>query len=162
MVPPLPPELPVSMPPVPELPPTMPEPSSSAGFNLDFGQSSELIAPSPEQKTFSIIMHLSPIIGMMLSWLTYVPFLGILAPLGLWLWKREESAFLDRHGKEALNFCITASLAGLIALPTVLICIGALLVPAIFVTACVFNVIGAVKASEGKFFRYPYCLRLIK
>ncbi|WP_062303872.1 DUF4870 domain-containing protein [Demequina subtropica] len=91
-------------------------------------------------------------------------FTGFLIPLILWLVGRERNAFTDTEGKEALNFGIlvtigylAASVLGQIGLGF----FGWLLNLAVFVFALVFGIQGAVAASKGQGYRYPYTLRLV-
>ena len=51
-----------------------------------------------EVRNWAMLCHLSTFSG----W--FIPFGNILGPLIIWLMKREESPFIDAHGKEALNW----------------------------------------------------------
>ncbi|WP_062518448.1 DUF4870 domain-containing protein [Demequina gelatinilytica] len=91
-------------------------------------------------------------------------FTGFLIPLILWLVGRERSAFTDTEGKEALNFGIlvtigyvAANVLGQIGLGF----FGWLLNLAVFVIALIFGIQGAVAASKGQGYRYPFTLRLV-
>lgn len=54
-----------------------------------------------DERTWARILHLS-------GWFTALTLgLGFIAPLTIWLKKRHESAFIDAHGAEALNFQIS-------------------------------------------------------
>lgn len=115
-----------------------------------------------------------------LSALIGVPFGNILGPLVIWLIKKEEDPFVDRCGKESLNFEITATIAGLalglvgvfamfIAVLPVIGLLSLLLFPvlalaaiALFVAVIVFTVMASIKASEGIDYEYPYSIRFIK
>jgi hypothetical protein len=44
-----------------------------------------------------------------------IPFGNIVGPLLVWLLKREESPFIDVHGKQALNFQISATIYAIIS-----------------------------------------------
>lgn len=48
--------------------------------------------------SYASIIHLSSFVGFL------IPFGGTLAPLILWLSRRKEDAFVDKHGKACLNF----------------------------------------------------------
>jgi uncharacterized protein len=87
----------------------------------------------------------------------------------MWLIKRTESEELDRVGKEVLNFQISYTLyslvLGVITGILVLILIGALLIPVLFllwVLWMIFMIVGAVKASNGEFYSYPATIRFLK
>lgn len=64
------------------------------------------------------ILHLS---GFVL--LFGVPFLNILVPTAIWLWKKEEHAFLAKNGREVINFQITYTFIQFLCL-----CLGALFI----------------------------------
>jgi uncharacterized protein len=113
---------------------------------------------------WSILFHLSGFAGLLAP--------GILnwaAPLIMWLIKRTESEELDRVGKEVLNFQISYTLyslvLGVITGILMLILIGALLIPVLFilwVLWMIFMIVGAVKASNGEFYSYPATIRFLK
>ncbi len=85
-----------------------------------------------------------------------------LGPLCIWLIKRDQFAFVDRQGKEALNWQLTMLIGYLISLPLMAICIGGLT----FVGLLVLNVICVVKASmranEGIEYKYPWKISFVK
>ncbi len=89
-------------------------------------------------------------------------FTGFLGPLIIWLIKKDEAPFVDRHGKEALNFQITVliamSAAGLLSF----VCIGFLLMPIIWLVDMIFCILAALAASRGEEYRYPMTIRLVK
>jgi uncharacterized Tic20 family protein len=98
--------------------------------------------------------------------------LAHLFPLIVWPWKRRASPVIDAHGKEALNFGITMFVAffalgfagSLLAM--VLGTWVAFLVSAVTVIgtlgALALVVLAILKGREGRFLRYPFCVRLIK
>ena len=89
-------------------------------------------------------------------------FTSFLGPLIIWLVKKDDHAFIDEQGKEALNFQITVVLASIVAGILIMICIGAFLLPAIQILNLVFCIIATIKANNGEHYRYPVSLRLIK
>jgi len=135
-----------------------------------------------EERTWGALVHLGGIIGMLI-----LSFVGnIIGALVMWLIKRNDSAFIDNQGKEALNFQITLSFVNL--------AIGLLFsirhgfwafrriwrddfdfdhfdvftfssVSAygiVWVLNIVFSVIAAVRASNGVAYRYPFSWRIVK
>ena len=86
---------------------------------------------------------------------------NIIAPLVIWLLKKETMPFVDEHGKESLNFQITAVIAYFVAGATACIGLWVVLVPVVFVMQIVFPIIAGIKAWDGKPYRYPLTLRLI-
>jgi uncharacterized Tic20 family protein len=88
----------------------------------------------------------------------------VIAPLIIWQVKREQSKYLDWHGKEAVNFQITAFIAWCItAVFAFVTCgVGNLLFLPLFVGVVVCVILAAVRANEGKCWRYPLTIRLVK
>ncbi len=116
--------------------------------------------PAPKDKndnTLGIVCHLLGFAGLV------VPFGGnVIGPLVLWLVKRAESPYLDAVGKEVVNFNISFTIYLAAAFLTVFILLGFVLMPAVGIVWLVLTIIGAIKASEGKIYRYPLTIRLIK
>lgn len=134
-----------------EAPPTAP-PEAPAGLSAN-----------PDERQFGLFVHLSALIGI-----TGIPLASIIAPLVMWQIKKNESAFIDDQGKEAVNFNITVFIVaiGLLLLTLITFGIGAILtLPlglALAVAWLVFTIIAGIKANEGVAYRYPFALRLIK
>jgi uncharacterized Tic20 family protein len=89
-------------------------------------------------------------------------FTSFIAPLIIWLVKKEEDPFIDNQGKEALNFQITVVIAMFVSGLLTFICIGFLLGIAVWVIDLVFCIMGTVKANKGIAYRYPVSIRFIK
>lgn len=117
----------------------------------------ETEAPGKDARMWATICHLSGLAG-----LTVIPLVGLIAPLVIWLIKREDDPFIDDQGKEAVNFQITVAIAILASVPLWLICIGYVLTIAVWIADIVFCIIAAVKANTGLWYRYPLAIRLIK
>ncbi len=68
--------------------------------------------------SYASLIHLSSFLGIL------IPFAGILAPLILWLIKKDEDAFVDKHGKSCLNFEISLFLYSfIIAFITIIVAV---------------------------------------
>ena len=93
-----------------------------------------------------------------------VMFAGIpvLPQLIMWLIKRDESPFLDDHGKEALNFQISVILLAAISAVLVVVGVGILMLMALGPFILISTIVAAVRASQGRYFRYPMTIRLIQ
>ena len=103
-----------------------------------------------EEKTFAMLAHLLAI------------FTGFIGPLIIWLIKKDESAYVDRHGKEALNFQISIAIYSIISAILTFIVIGVILLIAVGVINLIFVITATVKANNGEEYRYPLCIRFIK
>ncbi len=105
-------------------------------------------------RNYAVCMHISPLI------LTVVGAgpLALLAPLVLWLVRKNLSAFDDDHGREVINFGISFLLWHIVLAITV---IGLVLWPVIWIVAIVNNIRGAIAAGRGEYFRYPMTIRFL-
>jgi uncharacterized Tic20 family protein len=106
-----------------------------------------VILPTSDEKTMAILSHV----------LTLA--VGFLAPLVIYLIKKDESSFVNYHAKESLNFQITIFIVIVVLFITV---IGILLAWIVGILALVFVIMATIKASEGKLYKYPFSLRLIR
>ena len=128
-------------------------------------------ARSDELRAWGIAAHLS---GLGIG-LTSGGVLGFVGPLFVWLLKREEHGFVEHHGKEALNFQLTAllAIAAAVALTVPAVIVGVLtlgiglLVMGLVAAAAalawfVLPIVAAVKASNGEAYRYPVSIRFVR
>jgi len=109
-----------------------------------------------EEKTHGMLCHVLAFCGYV------IPLGNILGPLIMWLLKKDESEYVDYHGKESLNFQISILIYVLIAGLSCLLLIGFVLLPAVLIFDIVAVIIATVKANDGIRYRYPLCIRLIK
>ncbi len=107
--------------------------------------------PSTDSRNLALLCHLLGI------------FTGFVGPLIIWLIKKDQDPFVDDQGKEALNFQITMVIATLCCLIT--LCIPPILVLLVLLMTIfrfIFCIIATVQSSQGKRYRYPICIRLVK
>ena len=112
--------------------------------------------PTQDERTWGMLAHLTAFSGFL------IPFGNIIAPLIVWLVKRDQSQFVGDQGKESLNFNITVLLAGVVCWALVYVLIGILLGVALFFYWLAMIIVAGIKASEGIRYRHPFTLRLIK
>ena len=91
-----------------------------------------------------------------------VPFGNLIGPLAVYLVKRDESAFVADQAREALNFQLWTSVAAVVAAVLIFVGVGLLLLPLVGLGWLVGTVVGAVRASDGEWYRYPWTLRLVR
>ena len=113
-------------------------------------------APTQDERTWGMLAHLTAFSGFL------IPFGNIIAPLIVWLVKRDQSQFVADQGKESLNFNISVLLAGAVCAALVFVLIGILLGVALFFYWLAMTIVAGIKASEGIRYRYPFTLRLVK
>jgi uncharacterized Tic20 family protein len=109
-----------------------------------------------EARTWAMLCHIGAFAGYI------IPFGHIIAPLIIWLIKKDESPLVADQGKESLNFQISITIYAIVALLLTLILIGYILFVAIMIFDLVMVIIAAVRANSGEKYRYPLCIRLIK
>lgn len=102
-----------------------------------------------EERTLVILAHLLPIA------------VGFLAPLIIWLIKKDQSEYINDQGKEALNFQITILIAYVVAGALAGLGLGYRIVSVVHIVNIIFCIIAAVEVSKNVRYRYPLCIRLI-
>jgi uncharacterized Tic20 family protein len=134
-------------------PPPPPPPPPPVGYETPPGTIMEM---NKDARTWAMVAHLSALVGLL-----GVP--TLLGPLVVWLIKKDQMAFVDDQGKEALNFHLTFLFAALACVPLIFCFgLGIVILIGLGIVALVFAIIAAVKANEGIPYRYPLTLRLIK
>jgi len=108
-----------------------------------------IATPSKDDCNLAMLSHLLGI---------FTSFVGALI---IWLIKKDESPFVEQEAREALNFQITLAIAHLVAFVLWFILIGMLITPALYVLNIVLCIVGAVAASKGQRYRYPFAIRLV-
>jgi len=109
------------------------------------------------ERTYSMFTHLT------LLAVHFLPF-PVIAPLVMWLIKRDQSPFVDDHGREAINFQISLLIYALVVVPVaaVLTCgIGAILWLGVWALGIVGMILAAVAAHRGQYYRYPATIRFL-
>jgi uncharacterized Tic20 family protein len=117
------------------------------------------VGPSKEERTMAMICHLLPFAGCLLP---HIPVFNVVAPLVLWLIKKDSMPFLNEQGKEVLNFQITVSLILFACFITFWLLIPIAIAFVVAIGTIVLMIIAAIQVNEGKPYRYPFTLRLIK
>ncbi|WP_034386816.1 DUF4870 domain-containing protein [Deinococcus sp. YIM 77859] len=142
------------------------------------------------QRTPALILHLSPLLGLVL------PALGnVLGPLAAWLAYRDRAPVLDQQGKEALNFQLSVWLyslltgllffalfslgflggafgaaagspsLGALAIFGSLAAFFAFFIPAslvLWLFPLVVMLLAVVRVSQGQTYRYPLSIRFLR
>ncbi|MBS0375987.1 MAG: DUF4870 domain-containing protein [Proteobacteria bacterium] len=124
-------------------------------MQADTGTGVEL-QPSREERQWAMFCHLSA----MLMYCTAIG--GFVAPLVIWLLKRDEMPFVADQGRETLNFQITTMLAIMACLALWLLILPLLVAGLVVAYHFVMTIIATVRSSEGVYYRYPICWRVIR
>ena len=123
-----------------------------------------MYAVSNEERTWGMLSHLAALVGYFV-----VPFGNIIAPLIIWLVKKDESQFVADQAKESLNFQISlmiyAIVGTIVGLILMLVVVGFFLLialwGALYVGGIVLTIVAAIRANEGQAYRYPLTIRLV-
>ena len=108
------------------------------------------IQPTADEKTFAILSHILTMVS------------SFLAPLIIYLLKKDESPYVAEHAKESLNFQITMAILYIISCILILVFIGLLMIWLLTIANFILVIVATVKASENKVYRYPVNFRLIR
>lgn len=106
--------------------------------------------------------HLSALLGLLAGGMTF------LGPLIVWLAKKDQSRFVDYHGKEALNFQLNILIYSLILVAASIVTCGFGLILAVplmlflAVWGIVMPIIAGMRANAGERYQYPATFRIIK
>lgn len=114
-----------------------------------------------EMRTWAPLLHFSLLAHFVIPGLG-----GIVAPVVIWLVKRNELPEIDPHGRAVMNAMISSVVYsigfGITGLILFLTGIGILLIPLVLLGATVlgilgiiFPIIGGMKAMEGRVWEYP-------
>ena len=111
------------------------------------------------ERTWAMFNHLVVLLS-----LGSVNILGTVGAIVMWRLRAARSPFLDDHGREATNFCITLAIYFVGVIVVGVVTMGVLAPPAMLALAalCVVgSVRGALAANRGEFYRYPMTIRFI-
>ena len=111
---------------------------------------SPMLQPTADEKTFAILSHILTIVS------------SFIAPLVIYLLKKDESPYVAEHAKESLNFQITMAILYIISFILIIVLVGFLLIWLLSIANLILVIVATIKASENKMYRYPVNFRLIK
>lgn len=89
-------------------------------------------------------------------------FTSLIAPLIIWLIKREDSPFIDKTGKNYFNFLLSYMIWLIVASIAMFIIIGFILFPIIAILNFIFTIVAAVKSYNGEDYLPPLSIKFFK
>ena len=101
-------------------------------------------ASTSDERKWSVLLHISALAGMI------IPLGNVIGPLVLWLIKKPESAYVDRHGKAALNFQISSMIYMIVMALLVIVFIGLPLLIAYSIFWFVMVILATIRAADDK------------
>lgn len=121
-----------------------------------------------EERNWAMAAHLCGLLWLAGgSGLIFFPFgslvlFTLLGPFIIWRTKGQSMPFVAEQAVESLNFQITVFLLGVLFLVLAFLLIGFLLLWILGVVNLILVIVAALKVSDGRPYRYPFCLRLVK
>ena len=117
-------------------------------------------------KNYSTLTHISGFIGWVF------PLGNIIAPLVLWIAKKNESTYIDSHGKAAVNFQLSIMLycflLAILIIPITILTLGLGLIAVLLgiIPAIILKIVliisASIKATNGEYYNYPYTIEFVK
>ncbi|SFS80223.1 DUF4870 domain-containing protein [Lutibacter maritimus] len=117
-------------------------------------------------KNYSTLTHLSGFAGWVF------PLGNIIAPLVLWIAKKNESTYIDSHGKAAVNFQLSIMLycflLAILIIPITILTLGLGLIAVLLgiIPAIILKIVliisASIKATNGEYYNYPYTIEFVK
>ncbi|MBW1789430.1 MAG: DUF4870 domain-containing protein [Deltaproteobacteria bacterium] len=116
------------------------------------------------ERTWAMVCHLSAFAFL------FVPFGNVVGPLIVWLIKKDESSFVNAHGKAALNFQISLTLFFILGAIIAVVASFTVILPIIILIIClllliygfVMIIVGGVSAYNGNYVEIPLSTRFLK
>ncbi|MGL4944561.1 MAG: DUF4870 domain-containing protein [Thermoguttaceae bacterium] len=127
-----------------------------ATFTVESGVVSTQRFWGMEENNYCLLMHLSQFANAV------VPMAGIALPIVMWATNRDKSPVIDAHGKNIVNWLISAFIYAVISGLLCLVIVGFLTLIVLLVLMVVFPIVGAIKASNGEVWKYPMTISFIK
>jgi uncharacterized Tic20 family protein len=119
-----------------------------------------ITSPTEQERNWAMLTHL---LGGVIA-VAATPIFAVGFAVLMWLLKKDESGYLDDHGREATNFWISLLIYSIILLPiaTAITCgIGVILYIPLLIIALVGVIQATLAAKRGEFYRYPATIRLV-
>ncbi|MEO3868351.1 DUF4870 domain-containing protein [Nonomuraea sp. B12E4] len=105
--------------------------------------------PGTDDTTMAMLSHLS---GLLVSWI---------GPLIIYLMKKDEAPYVRDQAAEALNFQLTMFIGYVVSAILMVVFIGFLLFPIIWILSLIFHIQAAMATTKGQNYRYPFAIRMI-
>ena len=122
---------------------------------------------TPSERQWAACAHLAALVlALCTSWMAGIA--GVLGAGAVYMFKRDDSAFVAAHAREALNFNLSMFIYAAVAVLLVVFTLGIGLIVALpmwLVLALawiVCTLLAAFKAYDGQPYRYPITIRLFK
>lgn len=106
--------------------------------------------PTSDERTLAILAHVLTLL------------FSFLAPLVVYLIKKDDSKYVAEQAKESLNFQISLCIYFAVSFILMIVIIGIFLLAVLGIFSFILIIVASIKASDNKIYRYPLTIRLIK
>jgi hypothetical protein len=117
-------------------------------------------ATDADVRSYATFTHIVPLIAHLGG-----PFIvPLVAAIIMWQIKKDQSPFLDDHGREATNFQLSLLIYAVLVIPiaAIITCgLGAILAIPLIILNIVGCILAAKAAHRGEYYRYPMSIRII-
>lgn len=114
------------------------------------------IVEDKDERMWGMLCHLSALAGFI------IPFGNIIGPLIVYSMKKDEYPFVVDQGKESLNFQISVLIYIVLSFVLLILVVGLIFLLIIPLLSIILTVVASVRANDGEYYRYPFCIRFIK
>lgn len=125
---------------------------------------------SAQDRLWGMMCHLSALTGLLsyIHFKTIVP-LSVIVPLIIWLLKKDTVPYVDKNGRESLNFQISCLIYYFVFSFVIFFLkfifigffLGFVIYPSLFFFWLILTIIAAIKTHDGHPFTYPLCIRFL-
>jgi len=116
----------------------------------------EKASQTNSERTWATFVHVASFAGLVF------PIGNIIAPLIIWLVKKDEFPLVDDQGKEVLNFQISMTIYVLVGTLLMIILIGFLIVIGLVIVDVILTIMAILAVNKGEKYRYPLSIKFIK
>jgi uncharacterized protein len=109
-----------------------------------------------QARKWGFILHISVLAGFAM------PPVGLIAPVVIWQLKKDELPGIDAHGKNAVNWIISAMIYAVVSVLLIFVIIGIPMLMALGAAGVAFPIIAAIKANHGELWKYPLSIEFLK
>ena len=108
-----------------------------------------------EARLWGMFLHLSVFTGYI------VPILGLIAPILIWQIYKETLPLIDEHGRNLMNWLISAFIYAIACGLLSIIVIGIPLLIALALLSIIFPIVAGIKANQGVVWKYPFSIQFL-
>ncbi len=114
------------------------------------------LLPTKDERNMGMLCHLLALSGFV------IPFGWIFGPMIVWLIKKDQSEFVNRQGKDALNFQISMLIWTICCIPLIIIIIGIIALIGLAILNIIMIIVASVRAADGQSTEYPLSLKILQ